>query len=249
MRKTVLVPVEKVLCDAHMAKDGTEVEASSTLSLGKSSWDLCLEHDVVFGRYLCDALGAPGGTDQPSVEPVVSHAVAEPEPEQPQDDVAEPEPTAEAVAEPESLPSVMVAGEVPGYDWDEVREAVRNLGYEVVGRADDSTVLLLLGERGERAGHKLQDAAERGLSVMDVRSPGRFKDAVCAGELVGGDPLPEPVKATRSGMSDREQNKVIRAWALVNGWPNLSPKGRLPVEARQAWQAAQGHAEGKAAAA
>lgn len=159
MRKTVLMPVKKVLCDAHLAKDGSEVEAASTLTLGRHSWDLCLEHDVLFGRYLCDALGAPVESESlPIVEPV-----SEPE--------LEPEAVPVAVPDPEPVSSVMIAGEVPGYDWEDARQAVRNLGYAVVGRADDSTVLLILGEGGDRNGTKLRDASERGIPVMDAREP------------------------------------------------------------------------------
>ncbi|WP_405998616.1 histone-like nucleoid-structuring protein Lsr2 [Streptomyces sp. NBC_00829] len=152
-------------------------------------------------------------------------------------------------AEPEPVPSVMLAGEVPGYDWDTAREAVRNLGFEVVGRADESTVLLILGEGGERNGTKLTDAAERGIPCMDVREPGRFKAAVCAGELVGGDPLPEPVKVGPKVMSERERNRAVRAWARENGHA-VPTKGRIPMSVRHAYDLAhRDGAEGKAAAA
>ncbi|MGI5398530.1 Lsr2 family DNA-binding protein [Streptomyces sp. CA-135486] len=243
MRKTVLVPVQHTFCDAHIARDGSEVEAVETLTLGRHTWDLCLEHNVTFGRYLVDALGV-GLTDADESNDEPLPVVAQPEPE--------PEPVAVSVeeAEPEPVPSVMLAGEVPGYDWDTAREAVRNLGYEVVGRADDSTVLLILGEGGERNAAKLTDAAEHGIQCMDVREPGRFKAAVRAGELVGGDPLPKPAKVDRSGMSDRERNRVIRAWARENGWPSLPVQGRVPMNVRHAYELAHRDAsEGKAAAA
>ncbi|MFF5449222.1 hypothetical protein [Streptomyces sp. NPDC012888] len=244
MRKAVLVPVLKTLCDAHLAKDGSEEEATSTLTLGRHTWDLCLEHDVVFGRYLVDALGTPDGVAA-APDPVALADVVLVESEC--DDV--PDVTEEA-AEPEPVPSVMIAGEVPGYDWDTAREAVRNLGYEVVGRADDSTVLLILGDGGDRNGTKLRDASERGIPCMDVRAPGRFKAAVCAGELVGGDPLPQPVKVDRSGMSTRERNRLTRAWARENGWPKLPAQGRVPMDVRHAYELAnRAPAQGKAVAA
>ncbi|GCD45364.1 Lsr2 family protein [Streptomyces paromomycinus] len=247
MRKTVLMPVEKVLCDAHIARDGSEVEATDTLTLGRHAWDLCLEHNVTFGRYLCDALGAPSEGVATEPEPV-SVPVAEPVPA-PVAECDEPDVSEEA-SEPEPVRSVMIAGEVPGYDWDTARDAVRNAGYEVVGRADDSTVLLILGEGGERNGHKLRDASERGIPCMDVRTPGRFKSAVLSGEFVGGDPLPEPVTVDRSGMSDRERNRVIRAWARENGWPALPVQGRVPMQVRHAYELAHQDApEGKAVAA
>ncbi|MFF9498310.1 hypothetical protein [Streptomyces sp. NPDC014656] len=253
MRKTVLLPVEKVLCDAHIARDGSEVEATDTLTLGRHSWDLCLEHNVTFGRYLCDALGAPA-QGEPQSEPE-SVPVAEPAPEpvaKPSPVVAETEATdaSEEVNEPEPVRTVMIAGEVPGYDWDTAREAVRNLGYDVVGRADDSTVLLILGEGGDRNGTKLRDAAERGIPCMDVREPGRFKSAIQSAELVGGDPLPEPAKLDRAGMSERERNRLIRTWARENGWPKLPAQGRVPMNVRHAYELAHREAvEGKAAAA
>lgn len=252
MRKTVLMPVEKVLCDAHIARDGSEVEATDTLTLGRHSWDLCLEHNVTFGRYLCDALGAPSEGEAVPAEPepvpvAASGLVVEPSPVVAE---CEPDDVSEEASEPESVRSVMIAGEVPGYDWDTAREAVRNLGYEVVGRADESTVLLILGEGGDRNATKLRDASERGIPCMDVRAPGRFKGAVRAGELVGGDPLPEPAKVDRSGMSDREQNRLIRAWARENGWPNLPVQGRVPMNVRHAYELAHREpVQGKAVAA
>ncbi|MEU7407978.1 histone-like nucleoid-structuring protein Lsr2 [Streptomyces sp. NPDC042638] len=248
MRKTVLVPVEYTFCDAHIARDGSEVEAASSLTLGKDTWHLCLEHDVTFGRYLCDALGAPSENqitpNEPEPVPVVE-PVSEPEPE------PEPEQEAAPVAEsdPASFRSVMIAGEVPGYDWEDAREAVRNLGYEVVGRADGSTVLLILGEGGDRNGTKLRDAAGRSVPVMDVRKPGRFRDAIRAGELVGGDPLPQPAKIDRSGMSERERNRAVREWARENGY-SIPTKGRIPMHVRHAYELTHRDAsEGKAAAA
>ncbi|WP_234308598.1 Lsr2 family protein [Streptomyces sp. NRRL F-4428] len=220
MRKTVLIPVLKTLCDAHLAKDGSEEEATDTLALGVRTWDLCGSHAESFGLYLVDALGSPeDGAADP--DPVALADVVPVGSER--DDVAE------GAVESDAVRSVMIAGEVPGYDWETAREAVRNLGYEVVGRADDSTVLLIVGEGGDRNATKLRDAAEHGVPCMDVRAPGRFKDAVCAGELVGGDPLPEPAKVDRSGMSTRERNRLIRRWARENGWPNLR-SGACPAE-------------------
>ncbi|MEV6764972.1 histone-like nucleoid-structuring protein Lsr2 [Streptomyces sp. NPDC051105] len=242
MRKTVLMPVERVLCDAHIARDGSEEEAGTTLTLGAHTWDLCLEHDILFGRYLMDALGVPETAKSAPVEPLpIVEAVPESEPE--------PEPEAAPVGEPdpEPVPSVMLAGEVPGYSWEDAREAVRRMGYEVVGRADDSTVLLILGEGGDRNATKLRDASERGIPVMDVRKPGRFKSAVRSGELVGGDPLPEPAKVALSGMSERERNRAVRAWARENGF-TVPTKGRIPMHVRHAWEHRDA-SEGKAVAA
>ncbi|MEU3355781.1 histone-like nucleoid-structuring protein Lsr2 [Streptomyces sp. NPDC037389] len=318
MRKTVLVPVEKRLCDAHIARDGSEVEASSTLALGRHTWDLCMEHDVVFGRYLCDALGVPAEADDDAldegegqakgadsvrtliepdggatfhtmkssqvngvsnaytVEPEGArgrgvHRMHTPEPEavqtsqgsgaeagatlDPNEGSQASEPgqptlgttecsqvsatliTNEGQAGSAPVPSVMLAGEVPGYSWDEARQALRNCGYEVVGRADGSTVLLILGEGGERNATKLRDAREAHVPCMDVRAPGRFKAAVRTGEFVGSDPLPEPVKADRSGMSERERNKAVRSWARANGF-TVPDKGRIPMNVRHAWKLA-----------
>ncbi|MFH8609582.1 histone-like nucleoid-structuring protein Lsr2 [Streptomyces sp. NPDC018029] len=250
MRKTVLVPVEKTYCDAHLSKSGAEVEAAEALVLGTGRWDLCLEHSVIFGRYLCDALGVPG-VDEPA--PVEPQPDLSPVPEPAPAPVAEPEArdVSEDVADadvPESAPSVMLAGEVPGYEWDAAREAVRNLGYEVVGRADASTVLLILGEGGERNGTKLRDAAERGIPCMDVRAPGRFRDAIRAGELSGGDPLPEPAKVGPKTMTERERNKVMRAWAREHGY-TVPVRGRIPMNVRHAYELAHKDAAGKAVAA
>ncbi|MEU6962311.1 Lsr2 family DNA-binding protein [Streptomyces chrestomyceticus] len=254
MRKTVLVPTLKTYCDAHIARDGSEEDATDTLTLGDRTWDLCLEHSIRFGRYLMDAMG-DGLTDVDRSEPASVPATVEPEPVA----VVEPSPVvesesdaedvSEAAAEPEPVPSVMLAGQVPGYDWQSARDALRNAGYEVVGRADDSTVLLILGEGGERNGHKLRDARERSIPCMDVRAPGRFKSAVLSGEFTGGDPLPEPAKVDGSGTSERERNKAIRRWARANGY-YVPERGRLPIHVRQAYEVThRDSSEGKARAA
>ncbi|GAA2238032.1 hypothetical protein GCM10010430_18820 [Kitasatospora cystarginea] len=231
MRKTVQVVsyVEKTVCDGCAAKDGSDVEASEVLTLSGVSYDLCTAHAEKFGAWFAEAFG-PSSIAEPSV--------SEAEQDDP-DDVEEPEGGEghEKTTEVAPVPSVMIAGEVPGYDWDTAREAVRNLGYEVLGRADSSTVLLILGEGGERNTTKLNDAAKFGLPCMDVRQRGRFKSAVCAGELVGGDPLPEPVRVGRSGMSDRERNRLIRAWAQENGYA-VPARGRIPMHISHAYKVA-----------
>ncbi|MER6914641.1 histone-like nucleoid-structuring protein Lsr2 [Streptomyces sp. NPDC000594] len=256
MRRTVLVPVLKTLCDAHIARDGSEEDATATLTLGERAWDLCGAHQATFSRYLTDALGA--GVDdghEPHGEPAPDDGTTTGEPES----VIETEREAGADTRaceadsddsgPEPVPSVMIAGEIPGYEWDTAREAVRNLGYEVVGRADDSTVLLILGEGGERNGTKLRDAAERDIPCMDVRSPGRFRDAIRAGQFTAGDPLPEPAKTDRSGLSERDRNRAVRAWAWEQGYA-VPSKGRIPMRVRHAYETAHRNApEGKAAAA
>ncbi|MGW7364812.1 Lsr2 family DNA-binding protein [Streptomyces sp. NPDC054841] len=248
MRKTVLVPVQHTFCDAHIARDGSEVEAVETLTLGRHTWDLCLEHNVTFGRYLVDTLGV-GLTDTDESVDEALPVVAQPEPEPEPEPVPVPVPVAVSVEAAEPVPSVMLAGEVPGYDWDTAREAVRNLGYEVVGRADDCTVLLILGDGGERNAAKLTDASERGIPCMDVREPGRFKAAVRVGELTGGDPLPEPAKVGPKAMSERERNRAVRAWARENGYP-VPTKGRIPMSVRHAYELThRDGSEGKAAAA
>ncbi|MEU7041517.1 histone-like nucleoid-structuring protein Lsr2 [Streptomyces varsoviensis] len=253
MRKTVLIPVHKSFCDAHIAKDGSEVEATATLSLGSFAWDLCLEHDVVFGRYLTDALGVPAdapaapmvteqndadsGDQTPAVEgrtpdsgglaPTVSVSA--------QDDPQDGDDPAEGEQGEPVRPSVMVSGEVPRYAIDEARQAVRNCGYDVVGRADDSTVLIICGEGAERNATKLADARERDLPCMDATTPGHFKSAVRSGEFTGGDPLPEPVKIGRSGLSERERNRLVRSWARDNGY-KVPEKGRIPMHVRHAYE-------------
>ncbi len=233
MRTTVLVPIEKTFCDAHIARDGSEEEATETLTLAGRTWDLCLEHSVIFGRYLLDALGVPAepGSAPVAAEPTVTDA----EPEH-QDDIEEDD---ETETEPVVRPSVMITGEIPGYAWDDARQAVRNLGYEVVGRADDSTVLIICGEGAERATTKLREAAERGIPCMDATGPSVFKFAVCAGELVGGDPLPEPVRKDAQSVRDDRASEAqsIREWAKDNGL-TVRAKGRIPAHVSHAYRVA-----------
>ncbi|MFD0279170.1 histone-like nucleoid-structuring protein Lsr2 [Kitasatospora sp. NPDC127111] len=235
MRTTVLVPVEKVFCDAHIARDGSEEEATESLTIAGHAWDLCLEHGVVFARYLMDALGAPA---QPEAAPVAAEESI-PEAEHDDQDGAEEDVTE---AEPEVCPSVMITGEVPGYAWDDAREAVRRMGYEVVGRADDSTVLIICGEGAERATKKLQDAVEFDIPCFDARKPGAFRDAVCAGRFKGGDPLPEPVRkgaqAVRAERSTaKTEAQAVRDWAKAQGY-TVNAKGPIPASVRHAYRVA-----------
>ncbi|MFD5562725.1 Lsr2 family DNA-binding protein [Kitasatospora griseola] len=237
MRTTVMVPVERVFCDAHIARDRSKVEATDCLTLAGRAWDLCTEHTAVFSRYLLDALGVPVEPNTVTVESTAS-AVTEGN----QDD-HDPEAVAEAddvtEAEPVVRPTVLVSGEIPGYEWDDAREAVRNLGYEVVGRADTSTVLIICGEGAERATKKLQDAVEFGIPCFDATRPGAFRDAVCAGEFKGGDPLPKPVRKDARAVLDgrAEAAQVIREWAQANGL-TVRPKGRIPASVVEAYRSA-----------
>ncbi|GAA0406068.1 hypothetical protein [Streptomyces luteireticuli] len=270
-KTTTLEPtpvVETAVCDAHIAKDGTEVPATEALILGTREWDLCDEHTekftalldaqsekltlgerewAVWGEHvekfaqmLVVVLGEPGAEtaedieeDQEEQELPDDDADEDQNDERdvPEDDEADEEAPAEGFE-----PSVMVAGDIPGYRWEDARTALRNAGYRVVGKADHSTVLFILGERGTNNSRKIQAAKEHGIPCMDVRAPGRFRDAVCAGEFTGGDPLPEPAKALPTGPTDREKNQRIREWGQHNGWP--IKRGRLPEELRNAYEKA-----------
>ncbi|MFI1796340.1 histone-like nucleoid-structuring protein Lsr2 [Streptomyces sp. NPDC020379] len=258
-------PADPVWCAAHQVptekRPAMEVEATEQLTLAGRVWALCAEHAAQFGGLLVDLMGDPPAGSTPAdehehehQEPDATEAAAADNKEsgQPQEN-----PSPQAGWNPQIFrpvdtgdddadgPSVMLTGEVPGYSWDDARQALRNAGYRVVGRADESTVLLILGKGGERNTTKLQDAAERRIPCMDVRDPGRFTAAVCAGEFVGGDPLPTPIKQDRRRPSDRERTQKIRAWAKQQGYP-VSDRGRLPDPVRVAWTLAH-QSEGIAA--
>jgi hypothetical protein len=47
------------------------------------------------------------------------------------------------------------------------------------------------------------------------------------------------VKHGASGY-DSEQLQAVRNWARKNGWPDLSPRGRVPADVRVAFEAAGG---------
>ncbi|MFJ5120661.1 histone-like nucleoid-structuring protein Lsr2 [Kitasatospora sp. NPDC088548] len=237
MRTTVLVPVERVFCDAHIARDGSEEEATESLTIAGRAWDLCLEHGVVFTRYLMDALGVPG---QPEAVPVAAEpTVTVAEPAMPESEHDQQDDTEDDVTEAESVvrPTVLVSGEIPGYEWDDAREAVRNLGYAVVGRADANTVLIIVGEGAERATKKLQDAVEFSIPCFDARRPGAFRDAVCAGEFKGGDPLPEPVRVDAQAVKTKSEAQAIRDWAKAQGY-TVNAKGPIPASVRHAYRVA-----------
>ncbi|MFD7162713.1 Lsr2 family DNA-binding protein [Streptomyces violascens] len=227
MRKTiqVITYTDATVCDACLQKDGTDVVASDVLSLGSRSWDLCPSHAKRFGSWLADALDESEVTEPDDVQhqgqehagvedgetagQVVSAHVGT-DVEMAAQHVQERN-RADTASVPQ--PSVMVSGVVEGYDWDSVRDAVRNLGYRVVGRADDSTVLLIAGTGAEKATAKLRDAQERSIPCMDVTVSGRFRDAVCAGELRGGDPLPGPVRKDAQAVRE-EQAEAEAKWQV-----------------------------------
>ncbi|PNE34728.1 hypothetical protein AF335_04940 [Streptomyces eurocidicus] len=260
-------PVAAALCDAHIARDGSHVDATEALTLGERSWGLCPEHAQRFGdlleekavpltlggrewavwsdhadsfaELLVEVLGEPGDRvtedadngDAPQEQGQEYGVDGQEQDDQPGEKSSEAQP-----AEPEQ-PSVMLVGEVPGYSWEDARDALRNAGYRVVGRADESTVLIICGQRAERNAIKLRDARQYGLPCMDVTAQGRFRDAVRAGEFEGGDPLPEPVRTASSGMSERERNDRIREWGKRQGY-ELKDRGRLPLNVRKAYELA-----------
>lgn len=241
---TVPEPVAEMFCAAHIARDGSQVEATTTLSLGERAWELCQEHEDRFAGFLVEALGEPGDEPQHDHEEETQDAFDDDHEHEADDEAEDAHEPDERPIEDEAQeqdvqerPSVMITGEIPGYSWDEAREAVRNAGYDIAGRAKDSTVLILCGVGAEKNASKLRDVRERGIPCMDVTRPGRFRDAVLKGEFTGGDPLPEPVKATPSGLSDREKNDRIREWGRRQGY-ELKDRGRLPLNVRVAYERA-----------
>ncbi|MEU7104296.1 histone-like nucleoid-structuring protein Lsr2 [Streptomyces sp. NPDC046215] len=276
MSETVSVPVEQPRCDAHIARDGSQVEATEDMTLGERVWHLCPEHverfaglltgmsqtltlggrewsvwgehAAQFATLLVGALGEPGAADTANISAQVP-AGGEAENSALADTTEIPEQAEQTHGQEDTpagrqgetvQPSVMLTGEVPGYSWEDAQDALRNSGYRVTGRADDTTVLIICGEGAERNATKLRDARERGLPCMDARPRGRFRDAVRMGKFTGGDPLPEPVKVDRIGMSDKERNQAIRAWARRNGY-KVPPRGRLSDRIKEAYDRAHGN--------
>ncbi|MCC3773658.1 DUF6197 family protein [Streptomyces sp. UNOB3_S3] len=229
-------PVEPTFCDAHVARDGSQVEATTMLSLGERDWDLCDEHAEKFAGLLVEALGEPGHDNTPPSADVQDDQLAPATDEVADDQEHGVEGDGDDLDVHEQA-SVMICGEVPGYSWDDARDAVRNAGYRVAGRADETTVLIICGRNAENNATKLRDARERGIPCMDATRPGRFKNAVLSGEFTGGDRLPEPVKAIGSGMSEREKNDRIREWGRSQGY-ELKDRGRLPQNVRVAYDQA-----------
>jgi hypothetical protein len=157
-------------------------------------------------------------------------------------DAPQPAESAPESVELDTRQSVMICGEIPGYTWETAREAMRNAGYEVVGRADETTSLLILGTGGDRNAHKLRDAQKRGIPCMDAREPGWFRDAVCAGRFEGSDPLPEPAKKDAPAVREQRatetnEGQAIREWARTNGY-KVSSRGRIPMHVTWAYKSA-----------
>ncbi len=238
MRRVILMPVEHTFCDAHISRDGSEVEAVKSLTLDYMEWDLCVEHVAIFSRYLTDALGVPAAPESETAEadslpaPIQEQEQGEPEVESDAEQDSE-----EASEEPKR--SVMITGEIPGYDWETARDAVRDLGYEVVGRADDTTVLIICGTGAERNTTKLRDARNWEIPCMDATVSGVFMNAVEAGQLAGGDPLPEPARNDAEAVRSTSKNEAqaVREWAANNGY-KLASKGRIPMHVTHAFKAA-----------
>ncbi|MFB9346149.1 histone-like nucleoid-structuring protein Lsr2 [Streptomyces heliomycini] len=247
MRRTVLVPVEKILCDG-CARKGVETDAAEVLSIsGGSSWDLCAEHAERFRTALMEALGTPepeGPAKAATVLAVVAEEPAEiPAGEDEHQDHEEPTPAqaeeAEegkpAQAEPQS--SVTVAGVPHGYDVESYRLALKGLGYRVVGTPDRTTVALIIGENGANNRHKVEAAQARKLPCLDSsKNPKAFANAVKSGDLLAAcvDSIPAPATPAKK----RGLNEEIRAWAKAAGYP-VSSRGRIATTIKEAFVRAQ----------
>ncbi|MER8100419.1 hypothetical protein [Kitasatospora sp. NPDC094016] len=107
----------------------------------------------------------------------------------------------------------------------------------MVGRADANTVLITCGEGAERATEKLQDAVEFGIPYFEAARPGAFRDAICAGEFKGGDPLPELMRKDTQAVKARTEAQSIRDWAKVQGY-TVNAKGPIPASVRHAHRVA-----------
>ncbi|MDQ8703291.1 hypothetical protein RCO28_12445 [Streptomyces sp. LHD-70] len=142
-------------------------------------------------------------------------------------------------------PSVVVTGEIPGYDHETARAAIENLGYRIVGHVEDDTEFIVIGLRP--APHKVAEAREHGTRAFDATQPKALARAICSGDLdlalPSVDDLPvvqamQPKKTAEDIKAEREA-EAIRTWASGIGF-DLNPNDDIPPAIRAAYT--QAHA-------
>ncbi|MER5441109.1 hypothetical protein [Streptomyces sp. NPDC002790] len=143
-------------------------------------------------------------------------------------------------------PSVVVTGEIPGYDHATARTAIENLGYRIAGHVQEDTAVIVCGLRP--AQHKVDEAREHNTPAFDGTQPKALARAVAAGDLeslvgLGVDDLPsvqamQPKKTAEDIKAEREA-EATRAWASGIGF-ELDPADDIPPAIRAAY--AQAHA-------
>ncbi|UFQ16435.1 MULTISPECIES: Lsr2 family DNA-binding protein [Streptomyces] len=80
-------------------------------------------------------------------------------------------------------PTVVVTGEVPGYDHETARTLIENLGYRIAGHVQEDTAVIVCGLRP--AQHKVAEAREHGTPAFDATAPSALALALRSGDLEG----------------------------------------------------------------
>ncbi|RGD62447.1 hypothetical protein DR950_36035 [Kitasatospora xanthocidica] len=198
-------------CDAHAQKGVDDIPGTCKVFIGARGWDLCQEHEDKFVGFFVEALGEPCRTEVHAVEAPEEETAAEPE-EDVQEGAEEPaqeEPKQlstggfDAAGQglwddfPEDLPeddedfkgTVVVTGNIPGYNHSDARRALENAGYTVAGHVDADTVMIVLGK--QPAAHKVAEARHHQTPALDASRARVFANCVEAGEFPANDELPD----------------------------------------------------------
>ncbi|MEW1671998.1 hypothetical protein AB0O47_01940 [Streptomyces noursei] len=137
--------------------------------------------------------------------------------------------------------SVVVTGEIPGYEPGAARRALENGGYRIVGHVEEDTTLIICGVRP--APHKVREAAEAGTPCMDATRAGAFREAVASGRWVGEDRLPAvEEKATAADVRretdeqrDLRRKREADAMEKYNHWRRTELPKEMEASAKR-WE-------------
>ncbi|MFJ9247890.1 histone-like nucleoid-structuring protein Lsr2 [Streptomyces sp. NPDC101776] len=252
MRTTVQVVsyVEKVVCDGCLSKDGTQTEATETLSLGDRSWDLCATHHDRFGRYLADALGSGLPDEQTDAEPVVSVPESGPVETETNDvqadaptvtETEEPTPDADLVDYVSRIMDSRKARKGKPLDpnsqaaraqWSKHRERLA-----VLPEKEGADYAKWCATEGKDAQLTASHVEFRGFMWSEFPHMARaYADAMRGVPQQDQTPA-ESVTPEERPLSDRERNKIVRQWARENGF-DVPARGRIPMAVSHAYRLA-----------
>ncbi|MFC8196635.1 histone-like nucleoid-structuring protein Lsr2 [Streptomyces sp. NPDC057298] len=246
MRTTVQIIsyVERVVCDGCLSKDGTETEATETLSLGDRSWDLCTTHDDRFSRYLIDALGPGLPTEQTEAEPVVSvpeSATVELEPSPVVAENAEPTPDADLVDYCDRITDSRKARKGKPLDatsqaaqaqWSKHRERLT-----VLPEKERADYVKWCATEGKDAELTASHVEFRGFMWSNFPYMARAYADAMRGVPQQEQTSAETVTPEERPLTDRERNKAVRQWARANGF-DVPARGRIPMTVTHAYRLA-----------
>ncbi|MES9589946.1 hypothetical protein ABWK57_13955 [Streptomyces sp. NPDC094045] len=153
----------------------------------------------------------------------------------------------------EERPSVVVTGEIPGYDHETARTAIENLGYRIVGHVEDDTEFIIVGLRP--APHKVAEARNHRTRAFDATQSKALARAICSGDLdslafPAVDDLPvvqamQPKKTAADVRTESDEQRADRRKREADAMKTYIQWQKTAVPKRMAESAARGAKERK----